>query len=94
VHYKISDMTDHFSPGLRGCSGTSAGNPGSKCHEIIHTGGNEPLMAWDHSAQSWDQAIKALMEGKVAFCSMGDWADGEFLWIATHSCGVQSISRC
>jgi glucose/mannose transport system substrate-binding protein len=33
----------------------------------------------DHSAQSWDQAIKALMEGKVAFCSMGDWADGEFL---------------
>jgi glucose/mannose transport system substrate-binding protein len=33
----------------------------------------------DHSAQSWDQAIKALMEGKVAFSSMGDWADGEFL---------------
>jgi glucose/mannose transport system substrate-binding protein len=33
----------------------------------------------DHSAQSWDQAIKALREGKVAFCSMGDWADGEFL---------------
>jgi glucose/mannose transport system substrate-binding protein len=33
----------------------------------------------DHSALSWDQAIKALMEGKVAFSSMGDWADGEFL---------------
>jgi glucose/mannose transport system substrate-binding protein len=33
----------------------------------------------DHSAQSWDGAIKALMEGKVAFSSMGDWADGEFL---------------
>src|ERR1700736_3017375 len=33
----------------------------------------------DHSALSWDQAIKALMEGRVAFSSMGDWADGEFL---------------
>jgi glucose/mannose transport system substrate-binding protein len=33
----------------------------------------------DHSALSWDQAIKALMEGKVAFSSMGDWAAGEFL---------------
>jgi glucose/mannose transport system substrate-binding protein len=33
----------------------------------------------DHSALSWDQAIKELMEGKVAFSSMGDWADGEFL---------------
>src|SRR5271169_288065 len=33
----------------------------------------------DHTALSWDQAIKALMEGKVAFSSMGDWADGEFL---------------
>jgi glucose/mannose transport system substrate-binding protein len=33
----------------------------------------------DHSAQSWDGAIMALMEGKVAFSSMGDWADGEFL---------------
>jgi glucose/mannose transport system substrate-binding protein len=33
----------------------------------------------DHSALSWDQAIKSLMEGKVAFSSMGDWADGEFL---------------
>jgi glucose/mannose transport system substrate-binding protein len=33
----------------------------------------------DHSALSWDQAIQALMEGKVAFSSMGDWADGEFL---------------
>jgi len=33
----------------------------------------------DHTALSWDQAIKALMDGKVAFSSMGDWADGEFL---------------
>jgi glucose/mannose transport system substrate-binding protein len=33
----------------------------------------------DHSALSWDQAIQALMEGRVAFSSMGDWADGEFL---------------
>jgi glucose/mannose transport system substrate-binding protein len=33
----------------------------------------------DHSALTWDQAIKALMEGRVAFSSMGDWADGEFL---------------
>src|SRR5205823_8561436 len=30
------------------------------------------------AALSWDQAIKQLMEGKVAFSSMGDWADGEF----------------
>jgi glucose/mannose transport system substrate-binding protein len=33
----------------------------------------------DHSALSWDQAIKALTEGKVAFSSMGDWAYGEFV---------------
>ena len=33
----------------------------------------------DHSALSWDQAIQALIEGRVAFSSMGDWADGEFL---------------
>ncbi|MBV8140470.1 MAG: carbohydrate ABC transporter substrate-binding protein [Verrucomicrobia bacterium] len=33
----------------------------------------------DHASLSWDQAIKELMEGKVAFSSMGDWADGEFL---------------
>jgi glucose/mannose transport system substrate-binding protein len=33
----------------------------------------------DHSALSWDQAIGALMEGKVAFNSMGDWAAGEFV---------------
>jgi glucose/mannose transport system substrate-binding protein len=33
----------------------------------------------DHSTLSWDQAVKALMEGKVAFNSMGDWAEGEFL---------------
>ncbi len=36
----------------------------------------------DHAALSWDQAIKALTEGKVAFSSMGDWADGEF--VAAH----------
>jgi glucose/mannose transport system substrate-binding protein len=33
----------------------------------------------DHAALSWDQAIKELMEGRVAFSSMGDWADGEFI---------------
>ena len=33
----------------------------------------------DHAALSWDQAIKELIEGKVAFNSMGDWAYGEFL---------------
>ena len=33
----------------------------------------------DHAALSWDQAIKQLIEGKVAFSSMGDWAAGEFL---------------
>jgi len=33
----------------------------------------------DHSAVTWDQAIQQLIEGKVAFSSMGDWADGEFL---------------
>src|SRR6476660_1151090 len=33
----------------------------------------------DHSTLSWDQAVQELMEGKVAFTSMGDWADGEFI---------------
>jgi glucose/mannose transport system substrate-binding protein len=33
----------------------------------------------DHSALSWDQAVKALMESKCAFNSMGDWAYGEFV---------------
>jgi glucose/mannose transport system substrate-binding protein len=33
----------------------------------------------DHSALTWDQAVKALMEGKCAFNSMGDWAYGEFV---------------
>jgi glucose/mannose transport system substrate-binding protein len=33
----------------------------------------------DHSALSWDQAIKSLMEGKCVFSSMGDWAYGEFV---------------
>src|ERR1700724_1691893 len=33
----------------------------------------------DHANLSWDQAVAELMEGKVAFTSMGDWADGEFI---------------
>src|SRR5207244_12911146 len=33
----------------------------------------------DHSALSWDQAVKALMEGRCVFNSMGDWAYGEFV---------------
>jgi glucose/mannose transport system substrate-binding protein len=33
----------------------------------------------DDAALSWDQAVEELMEGKVAFTSMGDWADGEFI---------------
>jgi glucose/mannose transport system substrate-binding protein len=33
----------------------------------------------DHSALSWDQAIKALQEGTCVFSSMGDWAYGEFV---------------
>lgn len=32
----------------------------------------------DHSALSWDQAIKKVMDGECAFSSMGDWAYGEF----------------
>src|SRR5277367_4694999 len=33
----------------------------------------------DHASLSWDQAVQELMAGKVAFTSMGDWADGEFI---------------
>jgi glucose/mannose transport system substrate-binding protein len=33
----------------------------------------------DHSALSWDQAVKKLMEGECVFNSMGDWAYGEFV---------------
>ena len=33
----------------------------------------------DHSALSWDQATKKLMQGGCAFNSMGDWAHGEFV---------------
>ena len=33
----------------------------------------------DHASLTWDQAVKELMEGKVVFSSMGDWADGEFI---------------
>jgi glucose/mannose transport system substrate-binding protein len=33
----------------------------------------------DHASLTWDQAVKELMDGKVAFNSMGDWADGEFI---------------
>ncbi|MDY0095205.1 MAG: ABC transporter substrate-binding protein [Candidatus Vecturithrix sp.] len=32
----------------------------------------------DHSALSWDQAVKKLIEGSCVFNSMGDWAYGEF----------------
>jgi len=32
----------------------------------------------DHSALTWDQAVKAVEEGRCAFTSMGDWAQGEF----------------
>jgi glucose/mannose transport system substrate-binding protein len=32
----------------------------------------------DHSALSWDQAVKKLMDGECVFNSMGDWAYGEF----------------
>ena len=32
----------------------------------------------DHSALSWDQAVKYVIDGKCAFTSMGDWAYGEF----------------
>lgn len=32
----------------------------------------------DHSALSWDQAVKKLMDGDCVFNSMGDWAYGEF----------------
>src|SRR2546429_293275 len=31
-----------------------------------------------HSALTWDQAVKAVMEGRCAFTSMGDWTYGEF----------------
>jgi glucose/mannose transport system substrate-binding protein len=33
----------------------------------------------DHSALSWDQATKKVIEGSCAFNSMGDWAYGEFV---------------
>lgn len=33
----------------------------------------------DHSALSWDQAIKAVIDGRCAFSVMGDWSHGEFL---------------
>ena len=33
----------------------------------------------DHTTLTWDQAVKELIDGKVAFNSMGDWADGEFI---------------
>jgi len=38
-----------------------------------------PYENTDHSALSWDQAVKALMDGKCAFNVMGDWAYGEFV---------------
>jgi glucose/mannose transport system substrate-binding protein len=33
----------------------------------------------DHASLTWDQAAKELIDGKVAFNSMGDWEDGEFV---------------
>jgi glucose/mannose transport system substrate-binding protein len=33
----------------------------------------------DHSALSWDQAVKAVIEGKCAFTAMGDWTYGELV---------------
>ena len=33
----------------------------------------------DHALLTWDQAVKELMDGKVGFTLMGDWADGEFI---------------
>jgi glucose/mannose transport system substrate-binding protein len=33
----------------------------------------------DHAALDWSQAVAALMEGRCAFNSMGDWAYGEFV---------------
>ena len=32
----------------------------------------------DHSALTWDQAVGAVIEGRCAFTSMGDWTYGEF----------------
>jgi glucose/mannose transport system substrate-binding protein len=32
----------------------------------------------DHGALTWDQAVAAVIEGRCAFNSMGDWAYGEF----------------
>jgi glucose/mannose transport system substrate-binding protein len=31
----------------------------------------------DHSALSWDQAVRAVIRGKAAFTAMGDWTYGE-----------------
>jgi glucose/mannose transport system substrate-binding protein len=33
----------------------------------------------DHSALSWDQAVKKVIEGTSAFTMMGDWSYGEFV---------------
>jgi glucose/mannose transport system substrate-binding protein len=33
----------------------------------------------DHSALSWDQAVRAVVEGRCAFTAMGDWTYGELL---------------
>jgi len=33
----------------------------------------------DHASLTWDQALRQLMEGKVAFSSSGDWSYGEFM---------------
>jgi glucose/mannose transport system substrate-binding protein len=33
----------------------------------------------DHSALSWDQAVRRVIHGKAAFTAMGDWAYGELV---------------
>jgi glucose/mannose transport system substrate-binding protein len=36
------------------------------------------LVNKDHNEIEWDKAIKRVMSGEGAFCTMGDWANGEF----------------
>jgi glucose/mannose transport system substrate-binding protein len=33
----------------------------------------------DHSALSWDQAVRAVIQGKAGFTAMGDWTYGELV---------------
>jgi glucose/mannose transport system substrate-binding protein len=32
----------------------------------------------DHATLAWDAAVRRVMNGESAFCTMGDWANGEF----------------